>query len=132
MTVFELRQTLLTVDQNKKVWLVFAEEGERRPATCITSGRYGIHILDTDGGIPVSERIIFDECALGRMAVLELRKSLLAVDQNKQVWMALAMKDERPATCITYSRYGIHILDTDGGIPVSERIIFDECAQDDG
>ncbi len=60
MTVFELRQALLAVDQNKMVWVAFAKEDER-PATCITSDRYGVHILDTDEEISVSERVIFNE-----------------------------------------------------------------------
>ncbi len=60
MTVFELRQALLAVEQNKMVWVTFAKEDER-PATCITSDRYGVHILDTDEEISVSERVIFNE-----------------------------------------------------------------------
>jgi hypothetical protein len=61
MTVFELRQALLHVDQSKKVWVTFAKQDER-PATCITvDNHYGVHICDTDEEIGTSERVIFNE-----------------------------------------------------------------------
>ena len=65
------------------------------------------------------------------MTVFELCQALLAVDQNKQVWVTFAKEDERPTTCITSSRYGIHILDTDEEISVGERVIFNENAQEE-
>ncbi len=60
MTVFELRQALLSCNQKSNVLITFNNEDER-PARGIIADSYVVRIIDNVEEISVGERIIFTE-----------------------------------------------------------------------